>query len=114
GRAPPDSGESQMVVAVRKKDGGVFVDRIGVGRTRATDLWFPVPDVSKYHAYFELIESRYLITDTGSKNGTYVNSERLKPRVACSLDDMAMLRFGGCEARFCSPTGFFHYLTKYI
>ena len=83
-------------------------------KTRATDLWFPVPDVSKYHAYFELIDSRYAITDTGSKNGTYVNSERLKPRIPFTLEDTAMLRFGGCDARFCSPTGFFHYLTKYI
>jgi len=116
-RPPPNLGADgdALVTELRKKEGGVFANRIGVGRTRATDIWLPVPNVSKYHAYFERdpASGRYSVTDAGSKNGTVVNGERLAAKIARMLEDSAIISFGGCEVRFYSPLGFFHFLSKY-
>ncbi len=95
------------VLPVRKKPGGVFQDRVGVGRTRNNDIQLPYPKVSKFHAYFTWSPDRseYYLTDAGSTNGTFVNGHRLVPKRAVVVPDRCVVSFGRYHFRFHTAQG---------
>lgn len=62
-------------------DRRIAVDRtIRVGRDPTCDLAIPDRSVSRNHATIEVHEDQTLVRDGGSKNGTFVNGERVKER----------------------------------
>ncbi|MGY1630942.1 FHA domain-containing protein [Geodermatophilus sp. SYSU D01186] len=69
--------------------------RLTVGRAPENDLALPWDaEVSRLHATVEQIAGRWTITDDGlSRNGTYVNGERLTGR--CTLRAGDGIRVGG-------------------
>jgi hypothetical protein len=71
--------KADAVYAVKKRPGGPFPDRIGLGRSRTADIPLRITSVSKYHAYFTYDEAQGLWTlwDARSRNGTYVGPTRL-------------------------------------
>ena len=54
------------------------------------------PDVSRHHARIDVDGSRLSIEDLGSKNGTFVNGERIRNRVALKEGDQIV--FGRTKA----------------
>ena len=54
------------------------------------------PDVSRHHARIDVDGSRLSIEDLGSKNGTFVNGERIRNRVALKEGDQIV--FGRTNA----------------
>lgn len=73
---------------------------IAIGRHPLCDFRFDAErdlDVSTRHAEIRLVEGQYILHDVGSRNGTFVNGERLTaPRVLRSGDVIA---FGGTGPR---------------
>lgn len=107
----PESGSESLegrLFAVRKRQGGPFADRIGVGRARNADVSLPLPRVSKYHAYFSKEEggTGYVLTDAGSKNGTSIDGAPLDPRTPHVVSDGAEITFGPYVFRFFTAAGF--------
>jgi hypothetical protein len=106
--APVQVADVDRVFVVEKRPGGPFQERIGVGRTRNTDVWLPYPTVSKYHAYFARNDDgSYTLTDAGSANGTSIDGKKLPPKTPVAVRDGAEVCFGphhflflGAE-RFC-------------
>jgi hypothetical protein len=78
-------------------------DRLTVGRASASDL--PLPwdsEVSRVHAEFVRTGPVWTLEDDGlSRNGTYVNGERLKGRRR--LGDGDVIRIGGTTILFHDP-----------
>jgi pSer/pThr/pTyr-binding forkhead associated (FHA) protein len=74
-----------------------------VGRRPPSDLLLGWDDqVSRLHARFERVEDDWELVDDGlSRNGTFVNEERLSGR--CRLNDGDTLRFGSTRIAFRSP-----------
>lgn len=74
-----------------------------VGRRPPSDLLLDWDDkVSRLHARFERVEDGWEVVDDGlSRNGTFVNEERLSGR--CRLNDGDTLRFGKTTVTFRSP-----------
>ena len=74
-----------------------------VGRDGSSDLRLDWDDqVSRLHARFERVEDDWELVDDGpSRNGTFVNGERLSGR--CRLNDGDTLRFGTTTITFRSP-----------
>jgi pSer/pThr/pTyr-binding forkhead associated (FHA) protein len=74
-----------------------------VGRQRSSDLLLDWDDqVSRLHARFERAQDDWVLVDDGfSRNGTFVNEERLSGR--CRLNDGDTLRFGTTTITFRSP-----------
>ena len=62
-----------------------------VGRAGA-DVDLVDPDVSRTHATFHVVDSGVGVEDLGSRNGTYVNDERISGITALSEGDR--VRFG--------------------
>jgi pSer/pThr/pTyr-binding forkhead associated (FHA) protein len=101
-----------VVVKVEKRPGGVFKDRVGIGRTRNNDIHLPYPKISKFHAYFtwSADRSEFYLTDAGSTNGTYVNGHRLTHSQPVIVPERALVSFGRYHFRFHLPRGLFDVL----
>jgi hypothetical protein len=79
------------------------VVQASVGRRETADLVLDWDEqVSRLHAQFERVEQDWTVVDDGlSRNGTFVNGERLSGRRR--LSDGDNLRFGGTTMIFRSP-----------
>jgi pSer/pThr/pTyr-binding forkhead associated (FHA) protein len=79
------------------------VVQASVGRRETADLVLDWDDqVSRLHAQFERVEQDWTVVDDGlSRNGTFVNGERLTGRRR--LSDGDSLRFGATTMIFRSP-----------
>src|SRR3712207_7842696 len=76
--------------------------RISVGRRPGLDVSLPWDEeVSRLHAELECIGDEWTVTDAGSRNGSYVNEERLHGRRR--LRDGDVLRAGRSTIVFFAP-----------
>lgn len=80
--SPTQSSRSLFAIVISEKGGAerreVF-DRpeVSVGRVQGNDLMLPKGNVSKRHARLIFRDSRFIVTDLNSTNGTYVNRRRI-------------------------------------
>ena len=65
-----------------------------VGRAEPCNLLLPDADISRHHCQFTVVDDRVWVTDMGSSNGTYLNSQRLPGMVPTRLSDGALLEIG--------------------
>ena len=98
---------SGSVVPVVKRPGSPFPIQIGVGRARNVDVWLPLPGISKYHGYFvRLNDGRYAVADAGSRNGIFVDAERIPLRTPVAVADGGYIAFGPHQFMFFGPEVF--------
>jgi hypothetical protein len=105
----PTLGVSESVVfPVLKSRTNAFGRGITVGRTGNNDVVLDDGSVSRFHAWFARVEGQegFLLTDAGSKNGSWVGGARLTPRKAVPVQDGARLRFGQVEVAFYTASSF--------
>jgi pSer/pThr/pTyr-binding forkhead associated (FHA) protein len=93
-----DAGSEQVIVGLSPQ-----ATRLTVGRAAASDVCLDFdPEVSDLHAELERIGEHWVLVDDGlSKNGTFVNGERVSGRRR--LKDGDALRFGSTAVAFRSP-----------
>lgn len=48
-----------------------------LGRRESNEVFLDDPNISRVHAQIELFEGKYILTDLGSLNGTYLNGKRI-------------------------------------
>ena len=82
-----------VIAPLKKREGGPFPDRIGIGRARNCDVVLRFPSVSKLHAQFRTGAVLHLV-DVGSVNGTVVNGTALVPRLPQAAQVGDRLQFG--------------------
>src|SRR3954470_24471666 len=93
-----DGGGHQQLVALESRR-----ERLTVGRGEQTDLWLEWDaQASRLHAAFERLGGDWTVVDDGlSRNGTYVNGERVQGRRR--LCDGDVVRCGSTELLFQTP-----------
>lgn len=69
-----------------------------VGRSARCELRLEAPEVSGEHACIAWRGGRWAIKDLGSRNGTFLNEERVASGAWVPLVDGNSVRFGGVEA----------------
>lgn len=79
------------------------MDELLIGRDADCDLRLNSPVVSRRHATISIKWGGFVITDLGSKNGTFVNGEQVKEK---SLRDGDEVTFGTIKALFRNPQEF--------
>lgn len=94
----PDEDEDDdetgwVITPIKKREGGPFPDRIGLGRARNCDVVLRFASVSKLHAQFRTGQALHLV-DVGSVNGTFVNGTPLVARLPVPVKVGDHLRFG--------------------
>lgn len=67
---------------------------VTLGRGADCELCLPDPSVSRRHAGLTCRDGRWVITDLGSRHGTFLNGVRLSPRLQMPLVDGDLLRVG--------------------
>lgn len=98
---------AEQVLPVKKRLGGAFPDRIGVGRSDNVDLRIPLAQISKYHAYFSMTwDGLWQITDAGSTNGTFVGDLRLGKLEHTTLEEGSIVALGPYRFSFHTKDGF--------
>lgn len=65
--------------------------KIVIGRGHSADVVVDNPSVSRKHLSFACMGNRYQVTDLGSRNGTYVNGEKISGTVAVSPSDIVQI-----------------------
>jgi len=76
--------------------------RLTIGRAPESDIHLPDPSVSRHHALAYLEDEKAILEDMGSRNGTYVNEERIKKAVLSSDD---AVRVGNIIVRYLKEEG---------
>src|SRR5712691_6816381 len=69
-----------------------------IGRGEQNDLRLKDASVSRYHAFLRRIDGRYLLSDVGSQNGTFVNGRQVHGPSALQSGDR--IRAGTTELTF--------------
>lgn len=93
-RFPHDCG--LFVVESGPKAGaryGLEAELTTLGRHGDADIFFDDITVSRHHAEVQRTGDRYLVSDTGSLNGTYVNRERIESTLLQDGDEVQVGRF---------------------
>lgn len=96
----PVGGDSLKIGAdtrlewVEKSTRNPFVGMITFGRTNNNDIVIDVPTVSKVHAIFARETGGWMIWDSNSTNGTYLDGVRLPKETKRAVDDGSEILFG--------------------
>jgi pSer/pThr/pTyr-binding forkhead associated (FHA) protein len=76
----------------------IKVPVVNIGRADFNDVVLPDPSVSTSHAKLQRRENIWILSDSASTNGTYVEGEQVEGEVA--LSPGATLRFGDVSVLF--------------
>lgn len=110
--APADRGARPLVLPLRKIQ-PTFPSMITVGRTDNNDLVVPDEQISKFHAFFRLVDDRVELSDAGSRNGTFVGSRKLEPRgVGAPVRVRDKFSFGAVEFQLFDARGCWEFLRQ--
>ncbi len=98
--APP-TPELEVIVGDNVGQTFAVTGKIRLGRERDNDIVLLDPKVSRYHAQIAAEAGRWLVTDLGSSNHTYVNGEPIAVPTALRSGDR--VRVGETEMTFTLP-----------
>lgn len=96
----------QACLTVHPPEGAAIVrvlapgDALRIGRGEDCGLRIVHPSVSRLHAELHYRRDGWQLRDLGSKNGSYVEGQRLQAEDALELHRMAWLRFGDVYCEF--------------
>lgn len=88
--------EDSIVHALRKR-ASTFAGVILVGRASSNDVCIDDATISKLHARIRVAGEQIWVEDAGSRNGTFVEGERVRAESAVYAGDT--VRFGTCNFR---------------
>ena len=92
------ASESEEIIKVDKKS--ILVGRMG----NFVDYIIDNNAVGKVHAEISHEDDSYFIMDCSSKNGTYLNENRLKPNTKIKINNKDVIRFANKEFIFTFPS----------
>lgn len=91
------SGSTRILIAVDASP--AFLGRRDTGQLAASEIDLSIFEarrhgISRRHAAICIPDDQLMLEDLGSRNGTFINGERLAPYVAHVLRDGDILRLG--------------------
>jgi hypothetical protein len=112
-RSPQALRYADRVCFLRKRSGIPFPDMISVGRASNHDITFRVSSISKLHATFVREGEVWTLADMRSTNGSFLNNERLTPRIVHPVGDGDVIQFGlDLTCTFLTPSSLYERLVQ--
>lgn len=103
------------VLAVKKRDGNPYPERISVGRAPNCDIVIRLPMISKVHAHILLnTDGSYELVDNGASNATFVNGRRVEAKKPIPIHFGDEIAFGSLELEFADPARFYAILRSEV
>lgn len=105
---PPDHDAASLVFPLRRRQQAIF-SFTSVGRASNADVTIPDTTLSKLHAVFVKQGDGFVVEDTRSANGTFLNGVRIQGRgqgQPSSVRPGDRLRFGNVELVFFTTEAF--------
>lgn len=101
GPSRPHEGEA-LVFDVKKQPSkqNAFPMGVTIGRVDSNDIPLDDVSVSRFHAWLQEDSKGWVLCDAESKNGTFLDGQRLAEKQKVQLKDKAKLRFGEVEVIF--------------
>ena len=90
----------KIIAEGREQELKIVGNRLGIGRLPENDLVLIDETISRHHAELILREGVYILKDLRTRNGTWVNGERIKE---IKLKDGDEIKIGTKSLRFLSP-----------
>ncbi len=93
---PPEKGTALLVIKKGPDAGMTFTidrDSISIGRHPESDIFLDDITVSRRHAEIRREKDRFILIDTGSLNGTYLNRERIDRSPLTSGDEIQIGKY---------------------
>lgn len=91
-----EKGQAILVVRGGDDEGDHYPIRSQVttlGRHPESDIVLDDITVSRRHSELRLVDGRYVVSDVGSLNGTYVNQQRIDSAVLAQGDELQVGKF---------------------
>lgn len=84
------------------QNNGVVIDidrwETSIGKSKSNDIVFPMPKISRFHAVIAKKRKDWVITDTFSKTGVFVNGEKIDTN--CVISDGDIITIGDIPLKF--------------
>lgn len=94
---------AQHRFSVQKTKWNAYSLGVSVGRIASNDVSIPHHSVSRFHASLQEEKGGWFIRDADSKNGTFLDTERLEPNRPYPLKHRTRLQFGEVVLVFMLP-----------
>ncbi len=91
----------KLAQLVDQNSGSIIdIDRweISIGKSRSNDIVLPMPNVSRFHAVISKKRNEWVITDTFSKQGVFVNGQQIEGTTA--IEDGDLITIGSIPLKF--------------
>lgn len=111
--SPGDPVAHEIVKASLGAMANAFPFGVTIGHAENNDIVLRHPDVSRFHAFIQTQNGKNFIVDTGSRNGTTAEGQRLTPSRPWPLPPIARLSLGSCEVAYVEPGKFGIWLAEY-
>ena len=107
-----ERGEPVAIEIVKGVIPNAFPFGVTIGHAENNDVVLRHQQVSRFHAYFQEANKRRCLVDASSRNGTWVDGQRLMPSKAFPLPPQAKIRFGLLEVTYVEPDQLVAWLDK--
>lgn len=97
------ASEAILIIIRGTPQGKKFVlndDTLVLGRDKAADIQINDPNVSRQHAKILRRDNGFVLEDLGSRNGTYINDEKMESQAKVNLSKEDMIRMGTTVIKF--------------
>lgn len=96
------------IYKIRRRDGEA--GPLQLGRTADNDIAIDDSSLTRHHATLEVRQDLVIVTDMESKNGTFLNEERLDPGTPAAAKSADVVRFGRVSMQVYTPRALYHTL----
>jgi hypothetical protein len=105
-----------LVLTVEKSQGSAnpFAMGVTIGRVENNDIFVDDASVSRFHAWLQHDERKneWLVCDAESKNGSWLDGNKLSPNQKVKVVDGSLLRLGDAELRFLLPSSLLAFIQR--
>lgn len=98
-----ERGEPVAMEIVKGVVPNAFPFGVTIGHAENNDVVLRHHQVSRFHAYVQESNRKRYLVDANSRNGTWLEGERLTPSKAYLLSPQASLRFGRLQVTYLEP-----------
>ena len=106
--------EVAYMVVILRSTSNPDTTRLLVGSSAACDIIIPDQSVSRQHVWIERKREDYFIEDNHSRNGTWIDADMLPPGNPHKMVPGEMITLGSTDLIFLDPTGFYHFVTRFL